>query len=447
MASCASRSAVTDTDRREAAAVLADVGQLVDVLDAARGLEHQGLEARRDRGAELDAQRLGARDHFLRIGNVGRRDLVHHVGGRVAQHALGADVEDLDDALRVGGDAREVGAVEDRALQGPRLEQRLFRLLARGVVGADQQVADDGVLRVAQRRDRHDRREAAAVLADVGQLVDVLDAARGLEHQGLEARRDRGAELDAQRLGARDHFLRIGNVGRRDLVHHVGGRVAQHALGADVEDLDDALRVGGDAREVGAVEDRALQGPRLEQRLFRLLARGVVGADQQIADDGVLRVAQRRDRHDRREAAAVLADVGQLVDVLDAARGLEHQGLEARRDRGSELDAQRFGARDHFLRIGNVGRRDLVHHVGGRVAQHPLGADVEDLNDALRVGGDAREVGAVEDRALQGPRLEQRLFRLLARGVVGALGDADPRPRLVVSISHGVGPGNLHLSH
>ena len=320
-----------------------------------------------------------------------------------------------------------------------------FDQLARGVVGADQQIADDGVLRVAQRRDGHHRREPAPILADVGQLIDVLDPARGLEHQGLEARRDRGSELDAQRLGARDHFLRIGNVGRRDLVHHFGGRVAQHPLGADVEDLNDALRVGGDAREVGAVENRALQGPRLEQRLFRLLARGVVGADQQIADDGVLRVAQRRDGHHRREPAPILADVGQLVDVLDPARGLEHQGLEARRDRGSELDAQRLGARDHFLRIGNVGRRDLVHHFGGRVAQHPLGADVEDLNDALRVGGDAREVGAVENRALQGPRLEQRLFRLLARGhVAGTLGDADPRPRHVLSLSHGVASGNLY---
>ena len=137
---------------------------------------------------------------------------------------------------------------------------------------------------------------------------------------------------------------------------------------------------------------------------FDQLARGVVGANEQIADDGALRVAQRRDRHHRREPAPILADVGQLVDVLDPARGLEHQGLEARRDRGSELDAQRFGARDQLLRIGNIGRRDLVHHVGGRVAKHPLGADVEDLNDTLRVGGDAREVGAVEDRALQGPR-------------------------------------------
>jgi len=48
----------------------------------------------------------------------------------------------------------------------------------------------------------------------------------------------------------------------------------------------------------------------------------------------------------------------------------------------------------------------MFHHFGGRVAQHPLGADVEDLDDAPRVGGDAREVGAVEDRALQGARFE-----------------------------------------
>jgi ABC-type uncharacterized transport system substrate-binding protein len=30
------------------------------------------------------------------------------------------------------------------------------------------------------------------------------------------------------------------------------------------------------------------------------------------------------------------------------------EGLEARRDRGSDLDAQRFGARDQLLRIGNI---------------------------------------------------------------------------------------------
>ncbi len=75
------------------------------------------------RGPELDAQRLGARDHFLRVGKVGRGVLVHDLGCRVAQHAFCADVENLDDALRVGGDTREVGAVEYGVLQGPGLEQ------------------------------------------------------------------------------------------------------------------------------------------------------------------------------------------------------------------------------------------------------------------------------------------------------------------------------------
>jgi hypothetical protein len=41
--------------------------------------------------------------------------------------------------------------------------------------------------------------------------------------------------------------------------------------------------------------------PLVEQRLRRStsLRAGVVGADQQVADDGLLRVAQRRDRDDR----------------------------------------------------------------------------------------------------------------------------------------------------
>jgi hypothetical protein len=70
-----------------------------------------------------------------------------------------------------------------------------------------------------------------------------------------------------------------------------------------------------------------------ERVVGQLLARGVVGADQQVADDDTQIVAQRRHRHHGREAAAVLADAGQFVDVLDAARGLEDQRLEAGRDR------------------------------------------------------------------------------------------------------------------
>jgi hypothetical protein len=169
------------------------------------------------------------------------------------------------------------------------------------------------------------------------------------------------------------------------------------------------------------VDVRLDQGARVEllvaQALIQLhllrldlLASGIVGADQEIADDSSLIVAQRRDRHDGREAAAILADVGQFVDVFDPALGLEYQCLEAQRNRGFELGAQCSGASDQFLRIRDIGWGDLVHHVGGRVAQHALGADIEDLNDALLVGGDAGEVGAVEDRVLQGSRFEQGFF-------------------------------------
>src|ERR1700724_1627685 len=96
---------------------------------------------------------------------------------------------------------------------------------------------------------------------------------------------------------------------------------------------------------------------------FDLLARGVIGADQKIADDLSFRIAQGRDRHDRWETAAVLTDISQLVDVLDASRGLEHQRLEPRRDLGFEFDAERFRPRYDFLRIGNVGGRDPVHYL------------------------------------------------------------------------------------
>src|SRR2546423_11570768 len=140
----------------------------------------------------------------------------------------------------------------DAALdQGPRvvvlvaealieLHPLLFDLLACGVVGADQQVPDDRILGIAQSGDRDDGGKAALVLPDVSQFVDVLDAARGLEYQRLEPGRNLGSDFDAQGSGARYDFLRIGDIRRSDLVHHFRRGVTKHALGADVEDLDDA---------------------------------------------------------------------------------------------------------------------------------------------------------------------------------------------------------------
>ena len=183
--------------------------------------------------------------------------------------------------------------------RGHRLVQLRFDALAHGIVGADQQVADDVAVVVAQRGDRHDGRKAAAVLADVGQLVDVLDFARGLERQRLEARRDGGRELEAQRLGARHHFLRIVDVARADPVDDFGGLVAQHALGADVEQLDDALLVGGDDREVGAGQDRVLQRARLQQRDWRrtsVTPSGLPGASGTTGTGAESDIAEFRER-------------------------------------------------------------------------------------------------------------------------------------------------------
>jgi hypothetical protein len=171
---------------------------------------------------------------------------------------------------------------------------------------------------------------------------------------------------------------------------------------------DPPLRIEHDDRVIGDALDHqpeALLGP--AELLFRVPARAVVSADQQVADDSGGRVAESGDRDHRGKAAAVLPDVGQLVDVLDAARCLEGERLEAGGDRGVELEAQRGGARDHFLGIGDVGRRDPVDDFRRFIAEHPLGADVEQLDDALLVRGDAREVRAAEDRVLEGSGLEQ----------------------------------------
>ena len=63
--------------------------------------------------------------------------------------------------------------------------------------------------------------------------------------------------------------------------------------------------------------------------------------------------------------------------------------------------------------IGNIRRGDLVDDFGRRDPQHPLGADIEDLDDPLGVGGDAGEIGAIEDSALECARLQQHVFRRL----------------------------------
>ena len=254
--------------------------------------------------------------------------------------------------------------------------------------------------------------------------IPVIKGGRVVRHDSFLAVLGDGGHLVVGDLLLAQHQLdgRFGPLGIGEAI--LERRANQLVARAVCERLHLLVDVGNDAERIGrhqrvniGFKQRAGVKLLIAQSLIQLLplffdlfARGVVRPDQQIADNGVLRVAQGGDRDDRREAAAVLADVGQFVDVLDAAGGLEDQGLEAGCNRRGQLDAQGLGARDHLLRIGNFGRGYLVDDIGGGVTQHALGPDIEDLNDALGVGGDAGEVGAVEDRALQGARLEQSLF-------------------------------------
>ena len=97
----------------------------------------------------------------------------------------------------------------------------------------------------------------------------------------------------------------------------------------------------------------------LHSLVFDLFACRVVRADEQIPDDLVLHIAKGRHRDHGGKPAPVLANVRQLVNVFDPAGRLNTSASKGR-DLRPELDTQRFGASDDFLRVGEVRRGDLV---------------------------------------------------------------------------------------
>src|ERR1019366_5547021 len=80
--------------------------------------------------------------------------------------------------------------------------------------------------------------------------------------------------------------------------------------------------------------------------LFGLFAGGVVGADEQVADDGGGVIAQGGNRDDGGQAGAGLGRPGQFVNVFHAARGFEDEGFVAGGDGGIQFEAEGFGAVD-----------------------------------------------------------------------------------------------------
>ena len=97
----------------------------------------------------------------------------------------------------------------DRLQQGVVLALGRLGLLACTVVRCNKEVADDRFIGVAQCRDRDHDGEAAAVLADASQFVDVFDAVGGFEDQRIKPRSNRRRQLDAQGLGPSDEFCRV----------------------------------------------------------------------------------------------------------------------------------------------------------------------------------------------------------------------------------------------
>ena len=401
---------------------------------------------------------MGAGNQLLRIGDIGWRDLVQHFGGRVAQHALGANVEDLDDTLGVSGDTRKIGAVKNRVLQGSRLEQRLFRLLAHGDITQD--AGEVTLTTQPHLAYRYLQREESAILASAnnltakadsaslfartvilkGPIAPILikfgdqqaeglsdkfcggiakhalsgrvhrldDATMGMEgddavHHGIQNRLDQ-CRIVAQGLlrcifpgdiaehqHGSDHLIlaatnrraTVGDIALTPITgnqHGVVGQTVYRALrqglhdrdrgratgffvddgknfvyraaaglrlrptgepfGQGIEECHPCFGIGGDYGIADGVERHGelfLTLPQgdigllqlfvclllnLKQMLafcLDLLTRGVISTDQQIPDDGVLLVAQGRDRHDCGKAAAIFADISQLVDVLNAA--------------------------------------------------------------------------------------------------------------------------------
>ena len=135
-------------------------------------------------------------------------------------------------------------------------------------------------------------------------------------------------------------------------------RASGQGLRLPVDVGDDAPRVGRHQRVDAGFDQRARVELLIAQPLVEplplfldLVPGGVVRADEQVADDRRVRVAKGRDRERCRQPTAVFANLGQLIDILDPARRLEHQRLESRRNRHPELGTQGMGTLNQFLPV------------------------------------------------------------------------------------------------
>ena len=115
-------------------------------------------------------------------------------------------------------------------------------------VRRDPEEAVDPALGIDHGGHRELHGQPRAVLADVGPLADIVPSPCPLDEGGESL--DPGAVLGRQLRRMRLDLLRVMNPDRRP-ADHLPGCVAEHSLGARVEDGDQPLRVGRDDRNLG----------------------------------------------------------------------------------------------------------------------------------------------------------------------------------------------------
>lgn len=317
--------------------------------------------------------------------------LPHHLGGAIAEDAFAGRVEGAHQALAVDGDDGADRGVQDGPGQGQAGGQFLLGGLAFGDVRGDAQVAADLARDITHGGHHQADVTVLAVAADEGPLTGVGAGALGALHQHAEPG-DRQAVLGFQGGALGGQFSRQMEVAGLPAPHHLGGVIAQQALGAFVEQGDQAVAVGGDDAHLGGraqhVAEQAVGLAEFGGALGHLLFQP--GIERQ--DLGLSGLLQRDVAHrlggagDPAVTAAHGRDADQHID--EAAVAVLTTGLEVR---------HRLAAADAFehrpflvLQLGGHHQVEqaLAHGFAGGVAEQLFRRMVPAQHHALEVLAD-----------------------------------------------------------
>ncbi|MNQ57292.1 hypothetical protein D3C85_714420 [compost metagenome] len=215
----------------------------------------------------------------------------------------------------------------------------------------------------AERR-RGDRQVPGLQLGEVQHVIENHQQGFACAPEHLQVLALVGGEGGArQQLGDAQHGVHRG----ADLVAHAGDEFAFCTAG----------------------HFRAFHG--ISQLLCRFLFLADVLGNAEKADDLLGRVSYGGDRELHRKLRTILAHVGPFVRFGTALTGDGDQRVEATY-RGVQQLAQLGGASVHFLANMQHGQTLPIDEFGVAIAEHSLRPGVEDLDGAVDIGGDDREL-------------------------------------------------------